>query len=316
MGNQFAPENSGIALADVERYIDEQVYTLPGAESAREAFTVLLTGSRATGTYSQTSDVDISVVCPQSVYDKVLRASLDAGIITTPKSFFAKRPDTDWGHYFGSEKGRTHFSVNSLRHVADHFTDYRDVWLWVWTTAKIIRDPNGQFGCIIDAFDGYPQDVLVRKIKYHWLLAGYWSIDVYPLSSHEDDTLHPAAMGLLNTVNELMKVCFLVEGKPFPYSEKLMRLVDTTRTGRQVQPILQKAVDLVLGRKDGERQLWERLEDGFRILNCYDESEENRQLYDVLTVALREAGVSPDWVKADYANIDELLLGELGPVPD
>jgi len=316
MGNHFTPEHSGIALADVRRYIDEQVYTLPGVESAREVFTVLLTGSRATGTYSPTSDVDISVVCPQSVYEKTLSAALEAGIITTPKSFFAKRPETDWERYFGSDKGRTHFSVTSLDQVSNHFADYRDVWLWVWTTAKIIRDPNRQFQSIVDAFDGYPQDVLVRKIKYHWLLAGYWSIDVYPLSSHKDDTLHPAAMGLLNTVNELLKVCFLVEGKPFPYSEKLMRLAQTTRTGREARPILQKAVDQVLGREDGEKALWERLEEGFRILNCYDESEENRQLYDVLTAALRAAGVPPDWVEADYDNIDELLLGELGPVPD
>ena len=316
MRNHFTLEHSGIASDNVQRYMDEQIYTLPGVESAAGVFTVLLTGSRATGTHAPTSDVDINVVCPQTVYEKALSAALEAGIITNPKSFFVKRPETDWERYFGTDKGRPHFSVTSLKEVRKHFDDFRDVWLWVWTTAKILRDPNGQFKSIVDAFDGYPQDVLIRKIKYHWLLAGYWSIDVYPLSSHEEDTLLPAAMGLLNTVNELLKICFLVEGRPFPYSEKLMRLSQTTHVGHDVRHILQRAVDLVLGREGGQKALWERLEEGFRILNCYDESEENRQLYDSLTAALRSAGVPPDWVEADYDNIDELLLGELGPVPD
>jgi hypothetical protein len=168
----------------------------------------------------------------------------------------------------------------------------------------------------VETFQGYPKDVLVRKIKYHWLLAGYWSIDVYPHSSHRDETLLPAAMGLLNTVNELLKVCFLVEGRPFPYTEKLMPLVRTTRLGREVGHILQRVVDLVLRRTDSEQALWEGLEEGFRVLNCYDESEENRHLQDAFEEALRSAGVPTDWVDADYNNIDELLLGELGPVPD
>lgn len=31
--------------------------------------------------------------------------------------------------------------------------------------------------------------------------------------------------------------------------------------------------------------------------------------------AMIDAGVEAAWVKADFANIDELFAGELGPVP-
>ena len=306
----------GISRDSLQRYIDEQIYTFPGLDRHREAVTILLTGSRATGTYTATSDVDLEVLCPQSVYDTAHRAALEAGLIRTPKSFFVKRPETDWGRYFGDEKGRPHFSVTSLRQVAENFASYRDVWLWVWTTSRVITDPGGQFGRIADGFQGYPHDVLVRKIKYHWLLAGYWSIDVFPLSSHADDMLLAAAAAILNTVNEHLRVFCLVEGRPFPYTEKLMRLAGTTALGREFLPMLQFTVDLVLGRAEAERPLWDRLEKAFEILNCYDLSEENRRLCDACMKAMVAAGVEPDWAEADYDNIDELLQGELGPAPE
>jgi len=316
MENSFDSQESGIAADDVHRYIEEQIYTLPGMHSAKDLATVLLSGSRATKTHTPTSDVDIEVLCPQPVYDELHSVALQAGIITSPKSFFVKRPETNWERYFGSEKGRTHFSVTALDQVSGHFDGYRDVWMWVWTNAKIIKDPSGQFQSIVESFEGYPQDILVKKLKYHWLLAGYWALDVYPLSSQENDTLLSASAGLLNSVAEHLKVCFLAEGKPFPYTEKLMRLAPYTRLGKTIVPMLQRAVDLVVGKEKSERELWERLEQAFEILTCYDVSEENRKIDDACAEALKAAGVCANWVEADYDNIDELLLGELGTAPD
>jgi hypothetical protein len=42
---------------------------------------------------------------------------------------------------------------------------------------------------------------------------------------------------------------------------------------------------------------------------------EAKPMWEACTKAMIAAGVDPQWVEADYANIDELLLGELGPMP-
>jgi hypothetical protein len=79
---------------------------------------------------------------------------------------------------------------------------------------------------------------------------------------------------------------------------------------------MRRAADLVVGVAEPERDPWERLDEAFRMLNCYDLSEECRRWTDACQEAMVRAGLDPQWVKADYDNIDELLLGELGPAPD
>ncbi len=300
----------------LRRYIEEQIYSLPGVDDPAEAFTLLLTGSRATGTHTDRSDVDLEVLCPQPIYEAVHRAAFDAGIISTPKSFFVTAPETDWERYYGPDVGRPHFSVTSLEHVERHFRQYEDVWLWIWTSAQVIADPGGQFERIRRGFSGYPPEVLIRKIKYRWLLGCYWGIEVYPHHhASAGGALLTAATSLLNAVNEYLRVFFLVDDRPFPYIEKLMPLAAATTLGSEFVPVLQRYVDLVVGRADGGENPWTRLDQVFTHLFCDDLSEEARRLTTACGERMIAAGVDPDWVDADYANIDELLLGELGPAP-
>jgi len=47
-------------------------------------------------------------------------------------------------------------------------------------TPGIIIDPMRQFRLVRDRFQVYPTDVLVRKLKYRWMLAWYWAIRCLP----------------------------------------------------------------------------------------------------------------------------------------
>jgi len=311
----WTPEESGIESAALHRFLKEQVYTLPGTERHRKEFSVLLTGSRATGTFSDGSDVDIDVVCPRAVYDAVLRASREAGIVTTEKSFFCFARGGDPQRYFGQDKGYPHYSLTPLDTVERHFREYEDVWLWVWTNAKVISDPGEQFGRLASSFTGYPHEVLERKLKYRWLRSEYAAIDVYPNHPSGDADLLPAMGALSDAIADLLRLSFLVEGRPFPYTEKLMRYAPTTALGRKWGPFLQSLVELAVGKAEPEQGPWTRLNRARELLICEDVSEEGRQLWEDCTQAMVAAGVAPEWVEGDYQNIDELLNGELGPVP-
>lgn len=306
-------EGTGIQADAVQRYINEQVYTLPGTERHHEEFSILLTGSRAIGAHRENSDVDLDVLCPRQVYEVVHRASLDAGIVKAPTAFWCPLRDEDWHRYFRKARGRLHFSLNALETIAQQLGRYEDVPLWVWTHAKVLKDPGGQFQRIVDGFRGYPRDVLVRKVKYHWLAAGYWAVTVFPHGSNRGSDILAATSAVANSVNELLRLFSLVEGQPYPYTERLMGLAESTKLGKEFYPLLRHVVDLLVGQEEPTADLWKRLETACTRLWCYDKSEDARRLDEVCSDAMIAAGVEPDWVKADYDNIDELLHAKLGP---
>ena len=309
------PRNAGLDAVALHRFIAEQIYTLPGTDRHREKFSVLLTGSRATGTYSEGSDVDVDVVCPREVYEAVHRASRAAGIVTAEKSFFCYARGADPQRYFGEEKGYPHYSLTPLDTVERHFREYEDVWLWVWTNAKVISDPGEQFGRVASAFTDYPHEALVQKLKYRWLRSAYASVGVYPNHPEGDADLLPAVSALAEAINDLLRLFFLVEGKPFPYTEKLMCHAHTTTLGRKWGAFLQGLAELAVGKAEPELDAWTRLDRARELLICEDVTEEARQLAADCAQAMVAAGVEPAWVEADFDNIDELLNGELGPAP-
>ena len=185
--------------------------------------------------------------------------------------------------------------------------------LWIWSSAKVIEDPGGRFGRLIEGFGGYPREVLIRKIKRHWLASGYWGIDGF--SHHhgrEDIGVLTSASAMLNSITELLRFFFIVEGRPFPYVEKLMFFAARTRLVRSSAHCCGGWRTWWSG-SEAQVDAWERLDRVFRTLWCSDQSEQARQLDRACTAGMLAAGVEAEWVEADYGNIDELLTGKLGP---
>ena len=78
--------------------------------------------------------------------------------------------------------------------------------------------------------------------------------------------------------------------------------------------MLDKVVHLVLGAKGEAGDPWQRLEKAFEMLAISD-TEDCRRLESACFEAMIRTGLDREWVEADYDNIDELLMGELGPLP-
>ena len=306
--------DSGITAEGLSRYIEEQIFTLAGVERPREDFSVLLTGSRAAGGWTSSSDIDIEVLCPEKVYNTIQRAMLAAGRIKSFGASLYVLRDENWQTYFGQHSGRPHFSLCPIDQVLRQLQEYDDVSIWIWTNAKVIYDPQDQFRKVLQTFKGYPRDVLVKKIKYRWMLAAYRAIEESPVHPTEDAELLPAAAGVLNAIHELYRFFFLVEGKPFPYTKRLIRYVGSTELGREFLPQLSQTVDLVLARCWQHKSAWDRLAEASGLI-CDGDRPECCRLEQTCAEAMLAAGVEPGWVRADFDNMNELLSGSLGPMP-
>ena len=245
-----ALENAGIRGEALERFVEERIYALPGTGRHREEFSILLTGSRAIGAHSEESDVDIEVLCRESVFEPVHGASLKAGIVTSPSAFLCCVERESVSRYFDGRVSGVDFSLVSLESVERRLGEYEDVALWIYTHAKVLADPEGRFGRIVERFRDYPKDVLIRKIKYHWLAAGYWAIDVYPHHHKKQADLSAAATALLNSMNEHVRFFLSCRGQALP----LCREVDVTgavdETGKAVLPFL-RGIDRIDPRRQG-----------------------------------------------------------------
>ena len=307
-------EGTGLSPDAMRQYIRQFIYALPGTDQHEENFAILLTGSRATGYHGAASDVDVAVLCPQGVYDSVLSACFERGLIKTPgTSFFNSGPEAV--EMFGGGIGYPHFSLAPLERIAASIEDHDDVTMWIYSRARILTDPGQRFTTIATKAKSYPPEVLARKLRYHYLLEMYWSIDVSPHHHSRRDELLAAASALLNSMNEQLRLFYLVEGKPYPYTEALTRHAGETGLGRRFLPFIVEMTELILGAREAERNAWSRLDEAFRVMHSGDKSEQSNEYFGAIDEAMVAAGVERGWVDNAYQNIDELLLGGLGPVP-
>lgn len=308
-------ESMGINPGDLERYIQDFIYNLPGLEDHQEYLTVLLTGSRALGRYTETSDVDLEVLCTREIYNSIQQEMLERGLTTSLDRSLYYLPQAGWEDYFHSGIDRPHFTITPIEEVKRQLREYEDVPMWVWTNALIINDPNNQFHDLVAEYSFYPREVLRKKLKYRYLLSSYWLIDGYPHNHRENADYFPALQALVSGIHELYRFFYLAEGRPYPYSEKLVTYAGETRLGQQFKPFLDRVTDLILGRGQKEWDVWKRLDLAIELLIYWDKSPDAVQLGEACDAALRDAGIDEDWVVAGYDNIDELLLGRLGPTP-
>jgi len=120
---------------------------------------------------------------------------------------------------------------------------------------------------------------------------------------------------MLNSMNEQLRLFYLVEGKPYPYTEALTRHAGETALGRRFLPFIMETTELILAEPKSERAAWDRLDEAFRVMHCGDQSERSNEYFGAIDEAMVAAGVERAWVEFAYQNIDELFSGSLGPMP-
>ena len=302
----------GLDVSLFEKFVEEAVYSLPGVEQSRQDISVYITGSRGAGLHQADSDVNVDVVCTKAVFERIGHQCFEAGIVKSRESLFVTIDPDSVGGYFGQKVAKAGFSIMRLDTLEKQLSEYNDEWMWIWQNAVRFVDPGVRVESLVEKYRFYPQDVLVRKIKYHWLKVGYWLVEVYPYTRNQESRpdILSAVTAIVNSFQELMRFFLLTEDRCFPYVKHLSRVAGSTRLGGKYCSLFKQYCSTLLNGKTDNA--WERLDEVCEQLCCCDKSAEALALWEHCGNSMIAAGVSKEWVDADYDNINELLMGLLG----
>lgn len=183
----------------VGRYLDAEEF---------QAAAFLLAGSRSTGSADAHSDYDFYVILDDAAYPRIYRRACASGIIERGESLIFRHPEPEITCKFLAQRG--------LRH---HLEQQPAPFLFLFANAVVLADRDGAFERTLAEYRGrfakaLPELIWLRfkdllKAK-HWL-AKYAIREV----DASFDVIKQAA------IRAAYEICFLIEGRPFPYEKWL-----------------------------------------------------------------------------------------------
>jgi predicted nucleotidyltransferase len=289
----------------IKEFVADEILTLPEIKKYAGDINVLLTGSRAVGGYTDDSDIDLDILCPQAIFSDIQRNFYNNGKTPSINAAFYILTDSDYKSYFG-EIPAPHFSIIPEERLINRIKKYDEVQMWIFKNAVKLFD-NGISGKITDDMLCFQSEELLKKLKKYYLMFLYNVIDIYPSHANTEETKHIAAFSIYSGLIELYKFCFLAEKQAFPYTEKLINFVKTTKIYKECADTFNE-IYLLLNNLSMD-DAWERLERARGMVLYDDVYESSEKLGELMNEALLSNGCDDEWVKAGYDNIDELLYG-------
>jgi predicted nucleotidyltransferase len=199
---------------------------------------VVVVGSAARGRTDEFADVDVEVYVPKSSYDTIYEsyaAAVERGSVEVlnPRALlFREFPLVTMPGIKG------HYRVHTFEEVERRAAVYDDVTMWIHQRGLVTHDPSGRYGKLRQACSSYPKDVLREKVRHHVLSA----------ISAESGASNPLRRGdrpaVTLTMTEglrcLLRLCCLLDNRPFPYDKWLYREACDTTAGRDLQEVFQQ----------------------------------------------------------------------------
>lgn len=293
-----------IKMTTIKEFVINEIFVMPELSEHKDKLNVYLTGSRATGGYTEKSDIDLDIICPQDIYDKIQENFLRSGKTSSIKASFYHLNDIDYHAYFG-DIGNPHFSITPQEKILAKLKNFDEVNMWIWGNAKLLID-NGVSSVFTESLFVFSQDILIEKLKKYYMDYLYFIIDAYPNSDTSKDMKHIAVYSIYSALLSIYRFSFLAEKQPFPYIEKLITHVKTTKLYTAFANVFQEIYGL-LENIDGE-DAWERIEK-CRAMLCYDDVYEcSEELGEFMDDVMLKLGCDEEWVDAGYDNINDYLL--------
>ena len=280
-------------MNQLRHFIDEKLFQRPELIESQGSLAIVLAGSRTVGYHTSTSDYDLLGLCDAPTYARILQSTdHDPSVAGIDISVDRKEAEEILGR-------EVDFAVYETGRIQAAFQEYNDVILWIWIHAQAIMDPCHTVSELQESFDGYPRDVLERKLKQHFLQD--FDLSVHGLTYRpESRNIFSVLNAMTSKMGEYCKMCCLLDGKPFPYEKWLLRACADTQLGEQFVPIFERVLSTLSSLQNDLPGQWPRVREAIDAIDT--------EACDALENALISWGVSKAWQDRSYHELHTVLF--------
>ncbi len=201
---------------------------------------VAIVGSSTRGVEDEFSDIDVRVLVPSkswgSIYENY-RREIEAGTIHVLNPAALKYDEFPLTHI--DRLDGVEYKLETFEHLEESVArKYDDVLRWVHSSSVILHDPTERYARIRNQCLIYPEEVWLKKLRRHYLNA--WNGVSGAKNSLRRNEREAVVISMSAAVSHLLRLCCLMDGKPFPHDKWLYREAMETTAGKALAPEFEK----------------------------------------------------------------------------
>jgi hypothetical protein len=183
--------------------------------------------------------------------------------------------------------------------IQEAIQSYNDVVIWIWSNAQPILDRQDAVARLKNAFRGYPQETLEKKLKQHFLKD--FHLSVHGLTYRpESQNVFAVVHALTSKIAEFCRMCCLLDGRPFPYEKWLLRACAETIVGGQLIPIFTRVLASLTELDNDLQKHWKMVRSAIDAIDT--------EACDILEQAMVSWGIDRDWLERAYYRRHDVLF--------
>ena len=199
---------------------------------------VVIVASSVRGMDDQFTDVDVIALVDRDSWSRIYdhyRREIDEGhvrVLNPAALEYGEFPLT----LIEGVKG--HYKVETFEDLERKVEEYDDVTLWVHRLSRILHDPGGRYERLQHLCADYPEDIWRSKVRHHYLSA--WWASGGAKNPLRRNPREGAVLAMTRCVSLLLKLCCLMDRRPFPYEKWLYQEAMNTAAGAALRGDFEK----------------------------------------------------------------------------
>ena len=143
-----------------------------------------------------------------------------------------------------------HYKVEKFDDLENQVEEFDDVTRWLHGSSSVLHDPTHRYARVQRLCSGYPEDVWRSKLTCHYLQA--WGAASNASNQLRRNEREAVILTMTACVSHLLKLCCLMDRRPFPYDKWLYQEAMSTESGIALRREFEKFF-AELGRPDIRR---------------------------------------------------------------